>query len=89
MWLRSTEEQLVFLLPDLLPGEQGLWVERADTGCRQFLFPSPLPSSWGRSGKRPGAGEGTSAGGRPLQQPWFPPKRTAAGWPPVSRPQMQ
>lgn len=36
MRLSSTEVQPVFLLPDLLSEEQGMWVERAD---RQFLFP--------------------------------------------------
>lgn len=47
MWLRSTEVQPVFLLLDLLPGDQWLWVERADTDCRQFLFPLPASQHLG------------------------------------------
>lgn len=84
MWLRSPEEQLVFLLPDVLPGEQGLWVERADTGCRQFLFPLPAPQQLGV--------EWQEARNRRVHlRRWAPPpaalvssKTHCGGWPPVS-----
>ena len=69
------EVKPVFLLPGSLPREQGCgWRGLIKTGDEfpsavSFSSPSCLPSSPGWSGRRPGTGEFTSAGGCLLVSP--------------------
>lgn len=84
MWLRSTEVQPVFLLLDLPPGDQRLWVERADTDCRQFLFPLPASPQLGVEwqGARDWLVNSPSRVGACSSARLFPLRHTLAEWPP-------